>query len=275
MRESPISVKNHGCGIAQFFLVNPSKPTTFLNYKNIQMIQYETYIFAPNEHEVRNIAVQLFDAAPDKFKPNNVILCTDHKIDFPRPRGASKQLGAYCEDWSMFTEDELNELHGKMRDAQVRDITTMAQAAIGAHLRDLQNFKDYNVPEDKPVLKRALEMLDGKETCQPLGKFIDEGPTTMTGSMAISLERQDQLTRHGVSVEDDAKYNTSYQLIEAACVMVNPALHSYSDRLIAMNTPKDWDQIRFRQMARKPYLERLAIAGALIAAQLDVEYTKK
>jgi hypothetical protein len=89
----------------------------------------------------------------------------------------------------------------------------------------------------------------------------------MNGIELIAKERQEQIDKHGISVENDATYNKAYQLTEAAAILATELFPSPRKRFAAM--PSDWNDKQCLKMANKPRFQRLAIAGALIAAELD------
>lgn len=85
-----------------------------------------------------------------------------------------------------------------------------------------------------------------------------------TGIELIAEERQEQIEKHGRTIKEDAKYNCSQQLTMGA------------EALICNNGAGDWNKFPMRwddticaKMINKPYKERLIIAGALIAAEID------
>lgn len=82
----------------------------------------------------------------------------------------------------------------------------------------------------------------------------------MTGIELISKERSEQIEKHGYSLQMDSVLNTDYQLSYAATALL---------RFPRGGAPKGWDPIGWVKIAEKPYRERLIIAGALIAAELD------
>lgn len=89
-----------------------------------------------------------------------------------------------------------------------------------------------------------------------------------TGISLIAKEREEQIQKHGFTPEWDKGYK-DYELLKAA----NLLLYS-PDELSPMNAFKsialpNWDQSRLEKMDNKPYKERLIIAGALIAAEID------
>lgn len=85
-----------------------------------------------------------------------------------------------------------------------------------------------------------------------------------TGIELIAQERQEQIEKHGRTVEEDVRFNTKGQLSVAAGILSQRYI---PDRLNLI--PKDWDSLIWLKMLRKQYKERLIIAGALIAAEID------
>ena len=86
-----------------------------------------------------------------------------------------------------------------------------------------------------------------------------------TGIELIKKEREEQIIKHGRTTEKDVQQNGSYQLaIGASKLLAYPAeCHNYQ------LPPDGWDVDIYKKMRDKPYKERLIIAGALIAAELD------
>lgn len=89
----------------------------------------------------------------------------------------------------------------------------------------------------------------------------------MNGIELIAKERQEQIVKHGISVESDVTYNKAYQLTEAAAILATEMFPSSRKRFAAM--PSDWEDQRCLKMCNKPRMQRLIIAGALIAAEID------
>lgn len=85
-----------------------------------------------------------------------------------------------------------------------------------------------------------------------------------TGIELIAQERQEQIEKHGRTIAKDAKQNKKKQLCFAAISIAHPMAH-----VINYEAPHNWDQSIFMKMKNKSYKERLIIAGALIAAELD------
>ena len=89
----------------------------------------------------------------------------------------------------------------------------------------------------------------------------------MTGIELITKERKEQIEKHGRTIESDIKLNKAYQLTEAAAVLSTEMARSSKKRFAMM--PDDWDDEISLKMCKKGRKERLIIAGALIAAELD------
>lgn len=88
-----------------------------------------------------------------------------------------------------------------------------------------------------------------------------------SGIELIAEERQEQITKHHRTVENDVKLNSEYQLLFGAKHLLEP-FDEYGEDDIEM-TPTGWDEDIYRKMLNKTYKDRLVIAGALIAAEID------
>ncbi len=87
-----------------------------------------------------------------------------------------------------------------------------------------------------------------------------------TGTELIAEERRKQIDKHGFSGEHHAnhpEWYNQFQLIEAARYLSNPH--------VSPNTwyPLNWDMYWFYDLCQRKHQERLKIAGALIAAEID------
>jgi hypothetical protein len=82
------------------------------------------------------------------------------------------------------------------------------------------------------------------------------------GIELITEERQEQIEKHKRTITKDILNNPNKELIVAARELLDT--HPSN-----MGFPKSWDKIIVHRMASKSYQERLIIAGALIAAELD------
>lgn len=99
-----------------------------------------------------------------------------------------------------------------------------------------------------------------------------------SGVLQIADERSEQFDKHNRTVELDFKNNRNFELAYAAQLLIKwPGIMppGIPERL---TPPKGWDEKIFLHMIQKPYKERLAIAGALLAAEIDrlqyIEYLK-
>lgn len=80
-----------------------------------------------------------------------------------------------------------------------------------------------------------------------------------TGIELIADERTEQIEKHGISIQDDVKNNKRSQLRNGATgIIAKTNLR-----------PSGWSEELWNKMTSKPYKERLIIAGALIAAEID------
>lgn len=88
-----------------------------------------------------------------------------------------------------------------------------------------------------------------------------------TGIELIAQERAEQIEKHGRTVEYDLIQNREYQLSTAAALL---ARQEEMDNLeISVLRPEHWVFKLWVRMCHKSYKERLIIAGALIAAEID------
>jgi len=87
-----------------------------------------------------------------------------------------------------------------------------------------------------------------------------------TGIELIAIERQEQIEKHGISLAEDTESNKECELSQVAIAMLKKET-SYVD------FPYNWRNRPFMpdvvKMMNKEYKERLIIAGALIAAEID------
>lgn len=88
----------------------------------------------------------------------------------------------------------------------------------------------------------------------------------ITGIELITQERQEQIIKHGRTLEADIRDNTNQQLSLGALMLLSV---DYEEGIDPEAYPNGWDNDICLKMINKPYKERLTIAGALIAAELD------
>lgn len=92
----------------------------------------------------------------------------------------------------------------------------------------------------------------------------------MTGIDQITIERNEQLTVHNRTIAADKANNTEFQLTDAAGALIMNYPEGVSPVLVHGNNPPiGWSSEIWNNMLSKPYKERLVIAGALIAAEID------
>lgn len=89
-----------------------------------------------------------------------------------------------------------------------------------------------------------------------------------TGIELIAEERQEQIEKHSISIEHDFIYNSGFEkpLSKAASALTLEHRNTIASILMR---PKGWDDEIWLKMMNKSYKERLIIAGALIAAEID------
>ena len=91
-----------------------------------------------------------------------------------------------------------------------------------------------------------------------------------TGIELIAKERLEQIVKHGHTPEDDAINNTEGQFNVAVFALISDGgEEGMTDQDFMHFLPKGWDKAKWLYLCRKSRKERLAIAGALLAAELD------
>lgn len=90
------------------------------------------------------------------------------------------------------------------------------------------------------------------------------------GIELIAQERQEQIEKHGITLNYDFANNSFRQLSEAARILLEDPNHLlYDGDTDQTFAPSGWDIEVFNKMRNKSYMERIIIAGALIAAEID------
>lgn len=83
----------------------------------------------------------------------------------------------------------------------------------------------------------------------------------------ITQEREEQLGKHGRSIKEDVMHNFGNQLSTGAAFLLYPNMGDAPNFSLA--NPDGWDVDIWLKMCAKPYKERLIIAAALLAAEID------
>lgn len=109
---------------------------------------------------------------------------------------------------------------------------------------------------------RAKEMLSK----YGLPEQLKTKKENMTGVQLIENERLEHKLKHGKSVKHDFEAYKDKELVQAAIGLLlgNPLF-----------MPESWSEEQCGNMLNKSYVDRLVIAGSLIAAQIDVENYKE
>lgn len=94
-----------------------------------------------------------------------------------------------------------------------------------------------------------------------------------TGVELIAQERDEQINKHGFSIEKDKEFYQEKELLSAAlcCLFQDESLFLDQDTPAhpADYWPGNWDDKFLDNISRKNRIEQLQIAGALIAAEID------
>ena len=80
----------------------------------------------------------------------------------------------------------------------------------------------------------------------------------------IAKERQEQIEKHGRTIISDVFENRDGDLAKGAITLIETFDYPFQGSF-----PQQWNIDVCRRMSNKPYKQRLIIAGALIAAEID------
>jgi len=95
----------------------------------------------------------------------------------------------------------------------------------------------------------------------------------MNGIELIAKERKEQQEKHGIGVKNDAQFN-SLMLFNGIYPIPIAVIGILDDSF--QHAPAHWDKKMLDRIRKKPYKERLIIAGALLAAEIDrVQYVEE
>jgi len=99
--------------------------------------------------------------------------------------------------------------------------------------------------------------------------------TPTSGVSLIAMERSEQIYKHHRTLEQDREFNNECQLSFAAAILTAPNPFAYARESNNFSCPSGWNKILWTKMLSKSYKDRLIIAGALLAAEIDRINTPK
>ena len=115
-----------------------------------------------------------------------------------------------------------------------------------------------------------LALADASETLFPkLSDYLNGCDYIADGAMLIAKERREQIEKHGRTIKNDRKTNSEGQLSFGAALLCCKEPYKFYDPTRDYGKPKGWNKQIWVRMVSKTYKERLIIAGALIAAEID------
>lgn len=104
------------------------------------------------------------------------------------------------------------------------------------------------------------------EKLERLQNTINNDIRPASGAMDIMIERNEQIAKHGYTLDYDKSMNNIGQLPYVAKVLLDEVISPIQNLL---SPPKGWSQESWKKLILKPYRKRLVIAGAFIAAEID------
>ena len=81
-----------------------------------------------------------------------------------------------------------------------------------------------------------------------------------TGIELVAQERQEQIEKHGITIEKDIEKNDGDQLRYGAMALLSG---------IEEDFPSEWETSLWKKLESKTEIEQLIIAGAFICAEID------
>lgn len=97
---------------------------------------------------------------------------------------------------------------------------------------------------------------------------VAPAPLSTSGVMQIAAERANQVSKHSYTEEHDRQW-VDGQLVRAAEYLLGEATEHETPTGHEANRPFAWEPKRWQKMCAKDYTDRVRIAGALCAAELD------
>jgi len=92
----------------------------------------------------------------------------------------------------------------------------------------------------------------------------------ISGIEMIKNERQEQIEKHGFNAEhDDREDNKHGELAQAAACLLSMDFAEWRGESIWVDYPDSWSSEHEDRFRKKNKIDRLVIAGALIAAEID------
>jgi len=121
---------------------------------------------------------------------------------------------------------------------------------------------EFQIPEELRAWFPQWDEAEIKSRITPLEEFIKQKPENMTGIEKIAQERLEQKIKHNHTIKNDFENYKKDELRQAARKLIH--FHRAS-----FEPPEGWDPAQWDIMIQKSNEERLIIAGALIAAEID------
>lgn len=131
-----------------------------------------------------------------------------------------------------------------------------------------QMISELNTEADKV---NGMDAFTHKEVIGWFDSILNPGSRILSGVQLIDQERREQIEKHKVKISDDVNSNDHRELAIAAAALIGSRnWQSQFEKADILNKmPNNWIPQVCLHMAEKPYKERLVIAGALIAAEID------
>jgi hypothetical protein len=107
---------------------------------------------------------------------------------------------------------------------------------------------------------------DGEGLLEIAESYLEDSEMENSGVKLIAIERREQIEKHGRTLERDDIENAAGELALGAEMLLAV---EHEEGIDQESYPGGWDKEMCLRMINKPQIERLIIAGALIAAEID------
>lgn len=112
------------------------------------------------------------------------------------------------------------------------------------------------------IAERIVGLIEADEYFEKENSLLKEG----SGVHLIAIERKEQIEIHWRTLQRDVDENSNNELAHGAEMLLAA---EHEEGIDTESYPDGWDKEICTHMLSKPYKERLIIAGALIAAEID------
>jgi hypothetical protein len=131
-------------------------------------------------------------------------------------------------------------------------------------VRQQRNDRIRKFQQEYSELIKSVEPMKKVKTNPPVDEKKESMKDKKSGVELIAQERIEQQVKHKITIDDDVKLNGHGELRVAARTLLRKTC-----KKVLQGFPGSWNDETCDHMAKKSYKDRLIIAGAFIAAEID------